>query len=182
MISPSDARIRESLQDDAGSPLNNSYVGATPISRSRRLTNGRSCRPAAKLSAWSCILCLMATLVHGAHAAPGEENKAPQASRSLGTQSRRANAPSRKRAIPTPPRRAPNEAPPAPSATVEAPHLRSAPLSELPPLDLSIPPPTLPRATRSKMHGCALEWEKLKLEGRTGALMWRDFAGKCLTR
>jgi hypothetical protein len=45
-----------------------------------------------------------------------------------------------------------------------------------------VPPPRLPPAPREKMHACADEWAKLKMETRGTPPMWRDFAGECLTR
>jgi hypothetical protein len=40
----------------------------------------------------------------------------------------------------------------------------------------------LPRAPRERMHACAVEWAKLKLETKAALPAWRDFAAKCLTR
>jgi hypothetical protein len=40
----------------------------------------------------------------------------------------------------------------------------------------------LPPASREKMHACADEWMKLKLETRGPLPLWRAFAGECLTR
>jgi len=54
--------------------------------------------------------------------------------------------------------------------------------SALPPPDTSKPPPLLPQASREKMHECAEEWAKLKMETRGPLPMWRDFANKCLKR
>ncbi len=51
-----------------------------------------------------------------------------------------------------------------------------------PPPDTSAPPPRLPPASREKMHACADEWAKLKLETRGPPPSWRAFAGECLTR
>jgi hypothetical protein len=51
-----------------------------------------------------------------------------------------------------------------------------------PPVDVSQPPPALPRAPREKMRACAEEWDRMKRESKEGLPMWRDFATKCLTR
>ena len=51
-----------------------------------------------------------------------------------------------------------------------------------PPPDTSTPPPRLPAASRERMHACADEWTKLKMEARGPLPLWRAFAGECLTR
>jgi hypothetical protein len=53
---------------------------------------------------------------------------------------------------------------------------------ELPPLDTSTPPPSLPRAPRERMRLCATQWLKLKQERQTVGTTWREFATQCLTR
>lgn len=63
--------------------------------------------------------------------------------------------------------------------TPQAPTTKLAPL---PPVDTSVPPPTLPRATRERMRACAEEWGKKKRASNAGLPMWRDFATGCLTR
>lgn len=63
-----------------------------------------------------------------------------------------------------------------------APEPAKAPLPELPPLDTSVPPPSLPRASRERMRLCADEWRDMSREGQTAGIMWRDFATRCLTR
>jgi hypothetical protein len=80
-------------------------------------------------------------------------------------------------------------APPKPRSSHNAPKLElkedgsaRSNLTNLPPPDTSAPPPMLPQATREKMRGCANEWSRLKMETRGPLPMWRDFAGKCLTR
>ncbi len=83
-------------------------------------------------------------------------------------------APPRALEIPAPPRHAPHE-PQAPVAVVKPP-------LPVPPPDTSSPPPRLPPASREKMHACAVQWAKLRLEAQAPPPMWRDFAGKCLTR
>ncbi|MFY9657601.1 MAG: hypothetical protein WAK01_13630 [Methylocystis sp.] len=60
--------------------------------------------------------------------------------------------------------------------------VRKAPLAALPPPDTTRPPPRLPEAPREKMHACALEWSKLKLEARDPMPLWRDFGAQCLKR
>jgi hypothetical protein len=40
----------------------------------------------------------------------------------------------------------------------------------------------LPRAPRERMHACAIEWEKRKMEPKGTLPLWRDFATRCLTR
>jgi len=87
-------------------------------------------------------------------------------------------APRRAVDVPEPPKR-----PAVPAASDETPAARPSGGAPPPaPLDMSVPPPMLPRATRKAMHDCALEWEKVKRESRPGAPAWRDFAVKCLTR
>lgn len=89
---------------------------------------------------------------------------------------------------PLPPRRPPSQQPlqpPAPPPVGAGPFgappaagARPEPLSP----DTSVPPPTLPRASRQRMHACAVDWQKIKQEGQTGGTSWREFATKCLTR
>ncbi len=43
-------------------------------------------------------------------------------------------------------------------------------------------PYNLPTASRERMHQCGDEWRKMKMEGKSGGLIWRNFAEKCLTR
>lgn len=62
-----------------------------------------------------------------------------------------------------------------------APPALSKPATVETPVDTSVPPPSLPRASREKMRACADEWKKMKLE-KSGLPMWRDFATSCLTR
>jgi len=50
------------------------------------------------------------------------------------------------------------------------------------PIDTSIPPPLLPRASRLRMRACAEEWTKKKLLARNDLPRWRDFATVCLNR
>ena len=57
-----------------------------------------------------------------------------------------------------------------------------APLKPVPPVDTSIPPPSLPRASRERMRACAEEWGKMKMAAKGGLPMWREFATGCLTR
>jgi hypothetical protein len=163
--------------------LDKIHVGASPTSPSGRTASKYARRRNLGRSSYALVAIFLTTLVAGARAEPRDQGKSPEAPRNILTPPLRANAPSRTVAVPAPPRRPQKEtlpSPPAPSAI--APPPRPALLSELPPLDVSVPPPTLPRAARATMRGCALEWEKLKLEGRTAGLMWRDFAEKCLTR
>jgi hypothetical protein len=81
-----------------------------------------------------------------------------------------------RRAVPpTPPRR-----PDAPTPSQAEP--TPAPMTELPPLDASLPPPSLPRAPRERMRLCATQWLKIRQDGQTNGTGWRDFATKCLTR
>ena len=84
-------------------------------------------------------------------------------------------APPRTLALPSSPRRPAHE--PQSDAAVVKPTL-----PVLPPPDVSKPPPRLPPASRERMHACAAQWSKLKLEGQGPLPMWREFAGKCLTR
>lgn len=74
----------------------------------------------------------------------------------------------------------PQPAKPLPIAKPQEP--APPPLAELPPLDTSVPPPMLPRASRERMRFCALEWEKRKMATKNGLPPWRDFAAKCLTQ
>jgi len=86
--------------------------------------------------------------------------------------------------------RAPAPTPPAPIAVTQPPRRSSSegvtvvkpPLKASPPPDTSVPPPKLPPAPREKMHACAIQWSKLKLETQKSLPMWRDFASQCLTR
>jgi hypothetical protein len=79
---------------------------------------------------------------------------------------------------PSPPRR-----PPSLSETPrDEPPPQAAARRELPPLDTSVPPPSLPRAPRSRMRLCAMQWLKIREESRTRGVSWREFATKCLTR
>lgn len=50
------------------------------------------------------------------------------------------------------------------------------------PIDTSVPPPLLPRASRVRMRACAEEWSKKKLLARNDLPRWRDFATVCLSR
>jgi len=68
---------------------------------------------------------------------------------------------------------------PAPPVVIEQP---PAPPPELPPVDLSTPPPSLPRAPRERMKLCATQWLKLRQERQTGGTTWREFATQCLAR
>ena len=51
-----------------------------------------------------------------------------------------------------------------------------------PPVDTSIPPPSLPKASRARMRTCAEEWTKKKLLTRNDIPRWRDFATGCLSQ
>ncbi len=46
----------------------------------------------------------------------------------------------------------------------------------------SLTPFNLPSASREKMRLCGDEWRQLKMAGRAKGMIWRSFAGKCLTR
>lgn len=50
------------------------------------------------------------------------------------------------------------------------------------PIDTSIPPPLLPRASRMRMRACAEEWTRKKLVARNDLPRWRDFAADCLSQ
>jgi hypothetical protein len=88
----------------------------------------------------------------------------------------RRSEPAARRALraPLPPRR------PSPSSDAAA--RQPAPPPELPPLDTSSPPPSLPRAPRERMRSCATQWLKLRQERQTSGTTWREFATQCLTR
>jgi hypothetical protein len=98
---------------------------------------------------------------------------------------RKAAAPKAKPA-PAAPSAAPPQATAAPPAPRHFPQDQSAPakppLADLSPPDTSTPPPKLPPATREKMHACAAQWTRLKLETHGTLPMWREFAAGCLTR
>jgi hypothetical protein len=74
-------------------------------------------------------------------------------------------------------------APSAPAAAKSVPVTRPPQTQRVvfPPPDVSKPPPMLPGASREKMRACADEWSKLKMEQNAPPL-WRDFAGRCLSR
>ncbi|MGJ0509487.1 MAG: hypothetical protein ACR652_20665 [Methylocystis sp.] len=77
---------------------------------------------------------------------------------------------------------APSPSPPAttaPGADVPA---QPRALPPLPPLDTSVPPPMLPRASRERMRACANEWDQMKRKSTAGLPTWREFATGCLTR
>jgi hypothetical protein len=40
----------------------------------------------------------------------------------------------------------------------------------------------LPKASRERMHACAIEWEKYKMSAKPPMTIWRDYAARCLTR
>lgn len=63
--------------------------------------------------------------------------------------------------------------PPAPVAPQFAPDA---------PIDTSVSPPLLPRASRARMRACAEEWSKKKVQTKSGLPRWRNFATACLTR
>jgi hypothetical protein len=70
---------------------------------------------------------------------------------------------------------------PAQSPTVPA----SPPLSigaPTPPADQPLQPRHLPPATRTRMHECGLEWQKMKESGAAADKIWYDFAWVCLTK
>jgi hypothetical protein len=112
------------------------------------------------------LIGVLASACCAAHAAPKETAPPPRASVN-------------RAAKPMPPRR---PAPPHEQREHPAPPAAPAPLADLPPPDPSAPPPSLPRASRAQMHECAVEWQKRKLAPNAAALLWRDFAAKCLTR
>jgi hypothetical protein len=105
---------------------------------------------------------------------PGDEAK----------KKKKDNAPARAERKPQPHVAPPHVAPREPKD--EGARVQGAPpktrLPAPPPPDTSAPPPRLPPASREKMHACADEWAKLKLETRGPLLLWRNFAGECLTR
>ncbi|MBG0811798.1 hypothetical protein IY145_20835 [Methylosinus sp. H3A] len=119
--------------------------------------------PRSACAAIVASLCMLTTAV----AAP---QPAPSSDRPPHVAARRAPR------APAPPRRPPEQRAPQPA---EAPP--AAP-PELPPLDTSAPPPSLPRAPRERMRQCAMQWMKIKQEGRVGGTSWREFATRCLTR
>lgn len=84
--------------------------------------------------------------------------------------------------VAAPKKLAPDKPPPTPSVGAPTPVSAPRKFPPLPPLDTSLPPPSLPRAPREKMRACAEEWEKMKRATKTGLPMWRDFATGCLTR
>jgi len=116
----------------------------------------------------ACAAVLVSLCAAAAAAAP---DPAPSSDRPHVQQRRAPRAP-------PPPRRPPEQRAPQPPA-VEAPP--AAP-RELPPLDTSVPPPSLPRASRERMRQCAMQWMKIKQEGRAVGSSWREFANRCLTR
>jgi hypothetical protein len=73
-------------------------------------------------------------------------------------------------------------APPAASAPPPAAPAQPRALAPLPPLDTSVPPPLLPRASRERMRACADEWNVMKRKSIAGLPTWREFATGCLTR
>jgi len=115
------------------------------------------------------MVCAGITLCHMAptFAAP--------AGRPLSKQEKRPAPPT-----PTPTIR-PNLTPPQREGSASSP---AAPkiLTPEPPIDTSVPPPLLPRASRERMRACAEEWDELKRNTKVGLPMWREFASKCLTR
>lgn len=104
--------------------------------------------------------------------APAVAQASPAKTSALKRQAKPASPPA-----PTP--RAKARQPAAPTAIAPAPAPK---LSPLPPIDTSVPPPMLPRASRAQMRLCAEEWAKMKEKSKTGLPMWRDFAAGCLTR
>jgi hypothetical protein len=126
---------------------------------------GAPSRPRSAYAAIIASLCALATAVA---AAP---QPTPSSDRQPHVAARRAPR------APTPPRRPPEQRAPQP-----APEAPPATQRELPPLDTSVPPPSLPRAPRERMRQCALQWMKIKQEGRAGGTSWREFATRCLTR
>ncbi|MDE2578951.1 MAG: hypothetical protein KGL46_09115 [Hyphomicrobiales bacterium] len=42
--------------------------------------------------------------------------------------------------------------------------------------------PTLPPASRAKMHECGMKWEQMKKSGKDLGTTWRQFATQCLTQ
>ncbi|WP_428988370.1 hypothetical protein [Methylocapsa aurea] len=125
---------------------------------------GAPSRPRRAYAAIAASLCALATAVAAAPQPAPSSERAHVAAR-------------RAPRAPTPPRRpleqhAPQPAPEAPPAAPR----------ELPPLDTSTPPPSLPRASRERMRQCASQWMKIRQEGRTVGTSWREFATRCLTR
>ncbi len=94
---------------------------------------------------------------------------------------KKAPAPAAAVRKPQPPRRISPAEPKDETAPVQSAPPK-APLPVPAPPDTSVPPPRLPPAPREKMHACAVEWAKLKLETHGPLPLWRDFAGECLTR
>jgi len=127
---------------------------------------GAPSRPRSACAALVASLCALATAVV---AAP---QPAPSSDRPPHVAARRAPR------TPAPPRRPPEQRAPQPPAAETPP---AAP-PQLPPLDTTTPPPSLPRASRERMRQCAMQWMKIKQEGRAGGTSWREFATRCLTR
>jgi len=51
-----------------------------------------------------------------------------------------------------------------------------------PPADLPLQPRHLPPATRTRMHECGVEWQKMKESGAAADKIWFDFARVCLAK
>ncbi|WP_166143840.1 hypothetical protein [Methylosinus sp. RM1] len=126
---------------------------------------GASSRRRSAYAAILASLCAFATLAVAAPRPMPSADRPQQAAR-------------RAPRAPTPPKRPPEQRAPQPPA-MEAP---PAMPQELPPLDTSTPPPSLPRASRERMRQCATQWMKIRQEGRTAGTSWREFATRCLTR
>lgn len=70
---------------------------------------------------------------------------------------------------------------PAPAQSPPAPASSSTPI-EAPALELPAQPRTLPAASRTRMHECGLEWQKMKESGAAADKVWFDFAQVCLAK
>jgi len=84
--------------------------------------------------------------------------------------------------VPLPPAR-PTDQNGAPT-TVQPPpaQANSAAPVEAPMLELPSQPRSLPPASRTRMHECGLEWQKMKQSGAAADKIWFDFAQLCLAK
>jgi hypothetical protein len=139
-------------------------------------------RIAARLIAGVCALAL-APAVAQQTAPPPAPRAAPSKPKTPTAKPESAKAGRANGAPPKPAPAAPSSATkPAPSPAPSPAPAQPRALPALPPLDTSVPPPLLPRASRERMRACADEWNVMKRKSISGLPTWRDFATGCLTR
>jgi hypothetical protein len=70
---------------------------------------------------------------------------------------------------------------PEPTGTIAKPEPNKAE-AMVPPIDEeALPTPfDLPKASRARMRLCGLKWQQIKMSGKAGDEIWRDFATTCL--